>query len=106
MVAITRVAASVVGHLYNPSKRYMAANRRGMISTSKTSISGVSTRIHSEENVHPTIILVEASNPSNSSPTSMFVLHLRELCARAMSDAKPCRQSVKGSKHIINAFRS
>ena len=50
------------------------------------------------------INLLQASNPTNVTPISIFVLHLIELSGRAISTLTKNKSTNKSSQHIKNAF--
>ncbi|CAK8566022.1 unnamed protein product [Lathyrus sativus] len=85
MVAITGFATLVVYYIYDPSRRYKAYIRKSVKDSGRDFDFKVLVCIHNEENVYPMINLLEATNPTITSPISVFVLHLMELSGRAAS---------------------
>ncbi|XP_058783729.1 cation/H(+) antiporter 14-like [Vicia villosa] len=85
MVAITGSATLIVYYIYDPSRRYKTYMRRTIKDSERDFDFRVLVCIHNEENVYPMINLLQATNPTNTSPISVFVLHLMELSGRAAS---------------------
>lgn len=112
MLVITGMSRILVGHLYDPSRRYMVQTTRSSIQDSRRH--NVDLRmlvcIHNEDHVPTIINLLEASNPTKNSPISIFVLNLMELKGRAAAVLVPnfrkgrLTSTAKHSKHIVNAF--
>ncbi|KAI5408490.1 cation/H(+) antiporter 14 [Lathyrus oleraceus] len=85
MVLMTGFASLIVYYIYDPSRRYRAYMRKSVKDSERDFDFKVLVCIHNEENVSPMIDLLQATNPTNTSPISVFVLHLMELSGRAAS---------------------
>jgi hypothetical protein len=85
MVAMTGFATLVVYYIYDPSRRYKTYIRRSIKDYKKDFDLKILVCIQGEENVHPMINLLQATNPTNTTPLSIYVLHLMELKGRAAS---------------------
>ncbi|KAG4974661.1 hypothetical protein JHK87_031482 [Glycine soja] len=104
MVAITGLASIVVHYIYDPSRRYKAYIRKTIKDGQHEPDIKILVCVHNEENVYPMINLLQASNPTNVTPISIFVLHLIELSGRAISTLTKNKSTNKSSQHIKNAF--
>ncbi|XP_052186743.1 cation/H(+) antiporter 14 [Diospyros lotus] len=112
MLIVSGLARPLVGHLYDPSTRYMIPTRGSLLQSIRNH--DIDLRIlvciHTEDNVPAMINLLEASNPTKDNPLSVFVLSLMELKGRAISVLVPNYQ--KGtfsskydhSSRIVEAF--
>jgi len=74
-IVMTGIAAPLISILYDPARPYMVTNRRTIQHL---------LCIHDEESVSGFINLLESSNPTVTTPFSIFALHLIELLARAV----------------------
>jgi len=112
MVAITGFATLVVHYIYDPSRRYKTYIRKTVKDSQKDFDLKILVCIQDEENVHPMINLLQATNPTNTTPLSVFVLHLMELSGRAASiltknettKFKPSTYKETSTQHISNVF--
>ncbi|KAL5077136.1 hypothetical protein RYX36_016120 [Vicia faba] len=85
MVAITGFATLIVYYIYDPSRRYKTYMRKSVKGSEREFDFKVLVCIHNEENVYPMINLLQATKPTNTSPISVFVLHLMQLSGRSAS---------------------
>lgn len=115
MVAITGFSTLIVFYIYDPSRRYKTYIRRSIKGSQNEFDLKILVCIHNEENVYPMINLLQASNPTNTTPLSIFVLHLMELSGRAASilrkndytnnnDKSHSYKEISTSEHINNVF--
>ncbi|OWM66648.1 cation/H(+) antiporter 15-like [Punica granatum] len=116
LVVVTGVISPVVRILYDPSRRFIAYKRRTILHKRQNEELRILACIHTEDNVHATMKLLEASNPSKDSPISLCVLHLLNLVGRASSLLIPhfpqdwnnkssSSQNQNLSERIFNLFR-
>ncbi|XP_024039308.1 cation/H(+) symporter 13 [Citrus clementina] len=107
MVIITGISTTIVGYLYDPSRRYKLDVRRAICKSKQNSLR-ILVCIHKEQNVNPLISLLEVSNPTRNSPIAAFVLQLMELKGSVTAFLKPHHQQTKSeaasSTQLINAF--
>ncbi|KAA8543694.1 hypothetical protein F0562_021560 [Nyssa sinensis] len=111
MLIVTGVARPLVGHMYDPSRKYMAQSRRTIL---QSGIHDVELRmlvcIHNEDNVPTIINLLEASKPTRHHPVSVFVLNLMELRGRSAAILEPhfkrgkITPQLSRSDRIVKAF--
>ncbi|AES69533.1 cation/H(+) symporter 13 [Medicago truncatula] len=112
MVAITGLTTIAVHYIYDPSRRYKTYMRKTVKDSQKDFDLKILVCIQDEANVHPMINLLQVTNPTNTTPLSVFVLHLMELSGRAASiltkneSTKFKSRSFKenSSQHISNVF--
>ncbi|XP_027337485.1 cation/H(+) antiporter 14-like [Abrus precatorius] len=104
MVAVTGFATLVVYYIYDPSRRYRAYIRKSIRDSQQDLDLKILVCIHNEENVYPIINLLQASNPTEATPLSIFALHLMELSGRATSVLTKTENTNKSSQHIYNVF--
>lgn len=111
VVAITGVISPLVKSLYDPSRRFLAYKRRTIQHHSHNQELRILACIHSQENIHTMITLLDASNPTKENPISLLVLHLIKLAGRAssllvahMPRDKPSQNPTQ-SERIFNAFK-
>ncbi|KAL3752481.1 hypothetical protein ACJRO7_013179 [Eucalyptus globulus] len=81
-VLVTAVSTPLIGILYDPTKPYMVNRRRTIQHTPPSTELGVVLKIHDEEDTAKFINFIEASNPTVSSPISIYGLHLVEIVGR------------------------
>ncbi|KAI4373367.1 hypothetical protein MLD38_011498 [Melastoma candidum] len=111
VVVVTGVVSPVVKLLYDPSRRYIAYKRRTILHHGQREPLRVLACIHSEENVQPTLNLLDATYPTETSPIDLCILHLVKLAGRASSllVSMPPRgapvQNPTSSYRIFDAFR-
>ncbi|MED6151684.1 hypothetical protein PIB30_084745 [Stylosanthes scabra] len=112
---LTGAALPLVKFLYDPSKRYLALNRRRTIEHASPDIEFLLMAcLHNEENTPSMITILDMSNPSEQRPICFYVLHLIQLTGRATplfidhqsSSNKPSSIYPTHSQRMINAFRS
>jgi len=101
MVAVTGSATLFIYHMYDPSKKYRSQIKKTIRNAQQEPDLKILACIHNEENVYPIINLLQASNPTEATPLSVFVLHLVELSGTAI----PTLTSANKSSHrIYNVF--
>ncbi|BBH00553.1 cation/hydrogen exchanger 15 [Prunus dulcis] len=83
MILITGGITPIIKRLYDPSKRYMVYKRRTVMHARPNSQLPVLVGIHDQEDVEPTINLLQALYPTERSPLAIYLLHLIELIGRA-----------------------
>ncbi|XP_021823060.1 cation/H(+) antiporter 15-like isoform X1 [Prunus avium] len=111
MILITGGITPIIKRLYDPSKRYMVYKRRTVMHARPNSQLPVLVGIHNQEDVEPTINLLQALYPTERSPLAIYLLHLIELVGRANPLLIPHkltrRPSSKASpsEQVVNAFR-
>lgn len=81
--AVTGTCTALISILYDPTRPYMVNKRRTIQHTSPENEVRIVLCMHDLESVDGLIKLVEVSNPTVSSPFSIFALHLIELVGRA-----------------------
>ncbi|KAF8036850.1 hypothetical protein BT93_C2541 [Corymbia citriodora subsp. variegata] len=100
---------------YNPHTRTIASIRRwrrSMQTAPKNAEMRVLCCVHDEDNVAGMISLLEASNPTEDSPTLAYVIHLNELVGHAIPIMAPYKKqmtrvgSKRSSHHIMRAFEN
>ncbi|CAI9107087.1 OLC1v1006369C1 [Oldenlandia corymbosa var. corymbosa] len=110
MLIVTGIARPVVWYFYDPSKRYSSEPANSILFSDPKSDLRVMVCVHNEDNVPTIINLLQASNPTRTSPMSVFVLNLMELSGRAAAVLE--RNVYRGrltsmrsrSEHIAKAF--
>lgn len=112
VTAIAIIAAPLVKILYDPSKRYKGHTRRTMMQhyfNDNIELRVVSC-IHRQENVPPTVNILESLCIDNENPFCIYLLHLRELVGRVTSVILPYKK-IKSSPYgnpatdiVVNAF--
>lgn len=83
-IVMTGIAAPLISILYDPARPYMVTNRRTIQHLPPGKELRTLLCIHDEESVSGFINLLESSNPTVTTPFSIFSLHLIELLARAV----------------------
>ncbi|XLT27863.1 hypothetical protein HN873_059155 [Arachis hypogaea] len=115
MIWLTGATTPLVKFLYDPSKRYLAINRRRTIEHASPDVELLLMAcLHNEENTPSMINILDMSNPTEQSPICFYVLHLIQLTGRATplfidhqsTSSKTNSLYSTHSQHIINAFRS
>ncbi|KMZ73880.1 hypothetical protein ZOSMA_13G00840 [Zostera marina] len=112
VTAMAIIAAPLVKILYDPSKRYKGHTRRTMMQhyfNDNIELRVVSC-IHRQENVPPTVNILESLCIDNENPFCIYLLHLRELVGRITSVILPYKK-IKTSPYatpatdiVVNAF--
>ncbi|XWS74758.1 hypothetical protein CRYUN_Cryun01aG0025200 [Craigia yunnanensis] len=112
-VAITGIATPLIEHLYKPHLRLemsLSAKLSTMSLQSTPSIGElrILSCIHSEDDVHGIITLLETSNPTPVTTICAYVIHLIELAGRATPLLAPYEVSKKvgnsSTDRIMRAF--
>ncbi|XP_059429339.1 cation/H(+) antiporter 24-like [Corylus avellana] len=83
-VVVTGIATPLISILYDPTRPYMVTQRRTIQHLPPGKELRTLLCIHDEETVAGFINLLEASNPSVTTPFSIFAIHLIELLGRAV----------------------
>ncbi|XP_022948411.1 cation/H(+) antiporter 24-like [Cucurbita moschata] len=109
-VAVTGIATPLISLLYDPTRPYMINKRRTIQHLPPGKELRVVLCIEGQENVAALVNLLDMSNPTTSSPFSIYALHLIELVGRAAPvfiDHKKCKTPSKytASDSIHNALR-
>ncbi|KAG7037019.1 Cation/H(+) antiporter 24, partial [Cucurbita argyrosperma subsp. argyrosperma] len=104
------LAVSLIILLYDPTRPYMINKRRTIQHLPPGKELRVVLCIEGQENVAALVNLLDMSNPTTSSPFSIYALHLIELVGRAAPvfiDHKKCKTPSKytASDSIHNALR-
>ncbi|XP_010242499.1 PREDICTED: cation/H(+) antiporter 15-like [Nelumbo nucifera] len=112
-VFITAIAAPLSTIFCKQSSNYFAAAKtRGTIQNARMdSEFRVLPCIHSDEDVHAIISLLEASHPTNDNPISAYVLHLVELVGRLVpvvhhTDIYKQASNDNHLDHVVVAFKN
>lgn len=79
----TAIVTPLISMVYDPTKPYMVNKRRTIQHTAHSTELRIVVCIHDQESVSAVIDLLEATNPTLSSPFSVFALRLVELVGRA-----------------------
>ncbi|XP_021904182.1 cation/H(+) antiporter 15-like isoform X2 [Carica papaya] len=115
-LAVNGIVTPLIKMLYNPSLRlYSSASLRQATRSLQTTRSTGELRIlacvHSEDDVHGIISLLEASNPSGISPICVYVIHMIELLRGATPVFAPYKNRnqekrirLSSTDHIMRAF--
>nr|KYP67860.1 K(+)/H(+) antiporter 13 [Cajanus cajan] len=120
MVIITIIMTGIIvpgiTAIYKPSRGIISYKRRTIQASHRDAEFRVLVCIHTPKNVPTMINLLDATNPSKTSPICIYVLHLTELTGHASallivhnqnarkSDQTPYNRPQAVSDHIINAF--
>ncbi|KAK7305482.1 hypothetical protein VNO77_43388 [Canavalia gladiata] len=104
MVIITGFATLVIYFIHDPSRRYRAYTRKSIRESQHENELKILVCVHNEEHVYPIINLLQASNPTEATPLSVFSLHLMKLSGRATSILTQSDSSDKSSQCINNVF--
>ncbi|CAJ1960498.1 unnamed protein product [Sphenostylis stenocarpa] len=104
MVAVTGFATVVVYHIYDPSRKYKSYIRKTIRNAQQESDLKILACIHNEENVYPIINLLQATNPTESTPISVFILYLVELSGSLIPSLLKNENAKKSSQQINNVF--
>uniref|UniRef100_A0A5B7BGZ0 Putative cation/H(+) antiporter 4-like n=1 Tax=Davidia involucrata TaxID=16924 RepID=A0A5B7BGZ0_DAVIN len=112
VVALTAFFVQIlVKYLYDPSRKYAGYQRRNIVQSEEDGKLQILMCIHRPDNISAAIKLLDASNPTQESPISVYVLHLIALQGRATPlfishqiQQKPV-SSHSYSEDVILAFR-
>ncbi|OWM87386.1 cation/H(+) antiporter 15-like [Punica granatum] len=102
---ITAIIVPMIELLYKPQDNVSAFVAKDLTAIQKSSHGRelrVLSCIHEEENVNSTITLLEASNPTSSSPICASIAHLAELAGRAAPIVIPYSKN----KKMIRSYSS
>ncbi|ESW18833.1 hypothetical protein PHAVU_006G074300 [Phaseolus vulgaris] len=104
MVVVTGSASLYVYHMYDPSRKYRSYTKKSVRNAQHEPELKILACIHNEENVYPIINLFQASNPTEATPLSVFILHLVQLSGSVIPTLKKNEIANKSSQHIHNVF--
>ncbi|XP_014489608.1 cation/H(+) antiporter 14-like [Vigna radiata var. radiata] len=104
MVVVTGCASLCVHHMYDPSKKYRSYIKRTIRNSQPEPDLKILACVHHEENVYPIVNLLQAANPREDTPLSVFVLHLVELSGSVIPTLSEDNIATKSSQHIQNVF--
>lgn len=82
-LVVTGVLSPFINIVYDPTRPYMVNRRRNIQHTPQNTELHIVVSIHDEESVAGFLNLLEVSNPTLSSPFSVYALRLVELIGRA-----------------------
>ncbi|PKI58459.1 cation/H(+) antiporter 24 isoform X2 [Punica granatum] len=108
---VTAIATPLITMFYDPTKPYMVNKRRTIQHTPHSSELGIVMCIHDQNNIAAFINLLELSNPTSTSPFSIYALHLIELVGRAapvfidhQQQSEPFKYPIQDYDTIHNAL--
>ncbi|WVY93722.1 hypothetical protein V8G54_032810 [Vigna mungo] len=104
MVIVTGSASLCVYHMYDPSKKYGSYIKKTIRNSQPEPDLKILACVHHEENVYPIVNLLQAANPREDTPLSVFVLHLVELSGSVIPILTEDNIANKSSQHIHNVF--
>ncbi|KAJ4774681.1 Cation/H(+) antiporter 15 [Rhynchospora pubera] len=106
----------LVKYLYRPEDRFLAYKHRSIHSSKPGDELRVLACIHSQTDVTQTLSILDATNPTQSSPLCVYLIHLIELAGRSDAIIRPHKEktrkpnkqasSASESDRIVNAFQS
>lgn len=110
---ITIIATPLITMFYDPTRPYMVNKRRTIQHTPHSSEVRIVMCIYDQNNIAALVNLLELSNPTSTSPLSIYALHLIELVGRAaplfidhQKQLKPFKYPIHDYDTIHNALMS
>lgn len=79
---VSAISTPLIAILYDPTKPYMVNRRRTIQHTPPSTELGVVLKIHDREDIARFIDFIEVSNPTVSTPISIYGLHIIQLVGR------------------------
>lgn len=101
---ITTIATPLITMFYDPTRPYMVNKRRTIQHTPHSSAIRIVMCIHDQNNIASLINLLELSNPTSTSPFSVYALHLIELIGRAAPVFIDHQRQLKPFKYPIQDY--
>ncbi|XP_030464242.1 cation/H(+) antiporter 24-like [Syzygium oleosum] len=98
---VSAISTPLIGILYDPKKPYMVNRRRTIQHTPPSTEFGVVLKIHDEEDIARFINFIEVSNPTVSTPISIYGLHLMQLVGRGYPRLFDHKKLEQYSKYAI-----
>jgi len=115
-VIMTAIIVPIISMIYKPSRSSICYKRRTIEISKADTEFRLLVCIHTPRNVPTMINLLEASNPTKTSPICVYVLHLVELSGRTSAmlivhntgkpDLPALNRTEAQSDHIIQAFEN
>ncbi|RDX74224.1 Cation/H(+) antiporter 15, partial [Mucuna pruriens] len=109
LVLVTGIVSPIVKALYDPSRRFLAYKRRTIMHHQNNEELRILACIQKQDNVLAILNLLAASNPTETCPFDLVVLHLIKLVGRASSLLVahiPCKNPSKHLTLIEKIFNS
>ncbi|XP_027932891.1 cation/H(+) antiporter 14-like [Vigna unguiculata] len=104
MVVVTGCASLCVYLMYDPSRKCRGYVKKTVRNSQPEPALKILACVHYEENVYPMINILQASNPTEDTPVSVFVLHLVELSGSVLPTLTKDKSPNKSSEGIHNVF--